>query len=176
MIYDYKVKDTNGEKTSLDNYKGKVLLVVNNATGCGFTPQYEGLQKLYDKYKYKVFEVLYFPCNQFFEQAPGSDEEIKNFCTTNYGTTFKRFSKIDVNGEGADPVYKYLRGQAPSATEDEKSQELYEFLSSKGFNTSGDDIKWNFTKFLIDKDGNVIKRFAPTDDPEKIETEIEKLL
>ena len=150
MIYDYKVKDTNGETTSLDNYKGKVLLVVNTATGCGFTPQYEGLQKLY--------------------------EEIKNFCTTNYGTTFKRFSKIDVNGEGADPVYKYLRGQAPSATEDEKSQELYEFLSSKGFNTSGDDIKWNFTKFLIDKDGNVIKRFAPTDDPEKIETEIEKLL
>ena len=121
-------------------------------------------------------KVLDFPCNQFFEQAPGSDEEIKNFCTTNYGTTFKRFSKIDVNGEGADPVYKYLRGQAPSATEDEKSQELYEFLSSKGFNTSGDDIKWNFTKFLIDKDGNVIKRFAPTDDPEKIETEIEKLL
>ena len=176
MIYNYKVKDTNGEMVSLDEYKGKVLLVVNTATGCGFTPQYEGLQKLYDKYKYKVFEVLYFPCNQFFEQAPGSDEEIKNFCTTNYGTTFKRFSKIDVNGEGADPVYKYLRGQAPSATEDEKSQELYEFLSSKGFNTSGDDIKWNFTKFLIDKDGNVIKRFAPTDDPEKIETEIEKLL
>ena len=176
MIYDYKVKDTNGETTSLDNYKGKVLLVVNTATGCGFTPQYEGLQKLYDKYKDKGFEVLDFPCNQFFEQASGSDEEIKNFCTTNYGTTFKRFSKIDVNGEGADPVYKYLRGQAPSATEDEKSQELYEFLSSKGFNTSGDDIKWNFTKFLIDKDGNVIKRFAPTDDPEKIETEIEKLL
>ena len=176
MIYDYKVKDTNGETTSLDNYKGKVLLVVNTATGCGFTPQYEGLQKLYDKYKDKGFEVLDFPCNQFFEQAPGSDEEIKNFCTTNYGTTFKRFSKIDVNGEGADPVYKYLRGQAPSATEDEKSQELYEFLSSKGFNTSGDDIKCNFTKFLIDKDGNVIKRFAPTDDPEKIETEIEKLL
>ena len=175
MIYDYKVKDTNGETTSLDNYKGKVLLVVNTATGCGFTPQYEGLQKLYDKYKDKGFEVLDFPCNQFFEQAPGSDEEIKNFCTTNYGTTFKRFSKIDVNGEGADPVYKYLRGQAPSATEDEKSQELYEFLSSKGFNTSGDDIKWNFTKFLIDKDGNVIKRFAPTDDPEKIETEIEIL-
>ena len=176
MIYDYEVKDTNGETTSLDNYKGKVLLVVNTATGCGFTPQYEGLQKLYDKYKDKGFEVLDFPCNQFFEQAPGSDEEIKNFCTTNYGTTFKRFSKIDVNGEGADPVYKYLRGQAPSATEDEKSQELYEFLSSKGFNTSGDDIKRNFTKFLIDKDGNVIKRFAPTDDPEKIETEIEKLL
>ena len=176
MIYDYKVKDTYGETTSLDNYKGKVLLVVTTATGCGFTPQYEGLQKLYDKYKDKGFEVLDFPCNQFFEQAPGSDEEIKNFCTTNYGTTFKRFSKIDVNAEGADPVYKYLRGQAPSATEDEKSQELYEFLSSKGFNTSGDDIKWNFTKFLIDKDGNVIKRFAPTDDPEKIETEIEKLL
>ena len=176
MIYDFKVKKTNGEEILLEKYKGKVLLIVNTASGCGFTPQYEGLQKLYDKYKDKGFEVLDFPCNQFFEQAPGSDEEIKNFCTTNYGTTFKRFSKIDVNGEGADPVYKYLRGQAPSATEDEKSQELYEFLSSKGFNTSGDDIKWNFTKFLIDKDGNVIKRFAPTDDPEKIETEIEKLL
>ena len=176
MIYNFNVKEIDGNEASMKDYEGKVLLVVNTATGCGFTPQYEGLQKLYDKYKDKGFEVLDFPCNQFFEQAPGSDEEIKNFCTTNYGTTFKRFSKIDVNGEGADPVYKYLRGQAPSATEDEKSQELYEFLSSKGFNTSGDDIKWNFTKFLIDKDGNVIKRFAPTDDPEKIETEIEKLL
>ena len=176
MIYDYKVKDINGEMTSLDNYKGKVLLVVNTATGCGFTPQYEGLQKLYDKYKDRGFEILDFPCNQFFNQAPGDDEEIKSFCTLNYGTTFRRFSKIDVNGEGADPVYKYLRTEAPEADEDDKSKELYDFLSSKGFNTSGDEIKWNFTKFLIDKDGKIVKRFAPTVDPEKIEKEIEKLL
>ncbi|MDU6534280.1 MAG: glutathione peroxidase, partial [Intestinibacter bartlettii] len=113
---------------------------------------------------------------QFFNQAPGDDEEIKSFCTLNYGTTFRRFSKIDVNGEGADPVYKYLRTEAPEADEDDKSKELYNFLSSKGFNTSGDEIKWNFTKFLIDKDGKIVKRFAPTVDPEKIEKEIEKLL
>ena len=154
MIYNYKVKDTNGEMASLDEYKGKVLLVVNTATGCGFTPQYEGLQKLYDKYKDRGFEILDFPCNQFFNQAPGDDEEIKSFCTLNYGTTFRRFSKIDVNGEGADPVYKYLRTEAPEA----------------------DEVKWNFTKFLIDKDGKIVKRFAPTVDPEKIEKEIEKLL
>ena len=172
MIYNYKVKDTNGEMASLDEYKGKVLLVVNTATGCGFTPQYEGLQKLYDKYKDRGFEILDFPCNQFFNQAPGDDEEIKSFCTLNYGTTFRRFSKIDVNGEGADPVYKYLRTEAPEADEDDKSKELYDFLSSKGFNTSGDEIKWNFTKFLIDKDGKIVKRFAPTVDPEKIEKEI----
>ncbi len=145
MIYNYKVKDTNGEMASLDEYKGKVLLVVNTATGCGFTPQYEGLQKLYDKYKDRGFEILDFPCNQFFNQAPGDDEEIKSFCTLNYGTTFRRFSKIDVNGEGADPVYKYLRTEAPEADEDDKSKELYDFLSSKGFNTSGDEASNKIT-------------------------------
>ena len=145
MIYNYKVKDTNGEMASLDEYKGKVLLVVNTATGCGFTPQYEGLQKLYDKYKDRGFEILDFPCNQFFNQAPGDDEEIKSFCTLNYGTTFRRFSKIDVNGEGADPVYKYLRTEAPEADEDDKSKELYDFLSSKGFNTSGDEANNKIT-------------------------------
>ena len=129
MIYNYKVKDTNGEMASLDEYKGKVLLVVNTATGCGFTPQYEGLQKLYDKYKDRGFEILDFPCNQFFNQAPGDDEEIKSFCTLNYGTTFRRFSKINVNGEGADPVYKYLRTEAPEADEDDKSKKLYETIN-----------------------------------------------
>ena len=120
MIYNFKIKEIGGNEISMNDYKGKVLLIVNTATGCGFTPQYEALQKIYDKYRDKGFEILDFPCNQFFNQAPGDDEEIKSFCTLNYGTTFRRFSKIDVNGEGADPVYKYLRTEAPEADEDGK--------------------------------------------------------
>ena len=176
MIYDFKVKDTKGNIVSLEDYKGKVLLIVNTATGCGFTPQYEGLQKIYDKYKNKGFEILDFPCNQFFDQAPGDNEEIVKFCTLNYGTTFKTFGKIDVNGENADELYKFLKKEAPSATEDDASKGLYNKLSSLGFETTGDDIKWNFTKFLVDKEGNVISRFAPTYEPEKLEEVIEGLL
>ena len=176
MIYDCKVKDVNGREVSLKDYEGKVLLVVNTATGCGFTPQYEGLQKLYDKFKDRGFEILDFPSNQFFEQAPGTNEEIVSFCQLTYGTTFKTFAKIDVNGENAHPLYKYLKSEAPMAKEDEASKGLYDKLSNMGFETQGDDIKWNFTKFLVDKEGKVVGRYAPTFEPEKLEEIIEKLL
>ena len=176
MIYDCKVKDVNGREVSLKDYEGKVLLVVNTATGCGFTPQYEGLQKLYDKFKDRGFEILDFPSNQFFEQAPGTNEEIVSFCQLTYGTTFKTFAKIDVNGENAHPLYKYLKSQAAMAKEDEASKGLYDKLSSMGFETQGDDIKWNFTKFLVDREGKVVGRYAPTFEPEKLEEIIEKLL
>lgn len=176
MIYDYKVKDAQGNIVSLQDYKDKVLLIVNTATGCGFTPQYEGLQKIYDKYQSQGFEILDFPSNQFFEQAPGSNEEIVSFCKLNYGTTFKTFAKIDVNGENADTLYKFLKEEAPTAKEDDASKGLYEKLSGLGFKTDGNDIKWNFTKFLVDKEGNVVARFAPTFEPEKLEEEISKLL
>ena len=155
-FYDYTVKDRAGEDVSLSFYKGKVILVVNTATGCGFTPQYEGLQKLYDKHKDKGFEILDFPCNQFANQAPGTIEEIQSFCTLNYGTTFPRFAKIEVNGKNASELYKFLKKQKRSAL--------------------GSSIKWNFTKFLIDREGNVVKRFAPTDTPESIEKDIVALL
>lgn len=176
MIYDYKVKNTKGEEVSIGDYKGKVLLIVNTATGCGFTPQYEGLQKVYDNYKEKGLEILDFPCNQFFNQAPGNDEELSSFCKLNYNTTFETFAKVDVNGENASDLYKFLKKEAPKADEDQESEGLYAFLSEKGFNTTGDDIKWNFTKFLIDRNGKVIKRFAPTAKPEAIEEAIKELL
>ena len=138
------------------DYKGKVLLIVNTATGCGFTPQYEGLQKLYDKYKDLGLEILDFPCNQFGHQAPGTEEEIQEFCTLKYKTTFPLFAKIDVNGKNADPLFTYLKNQQGG------------FL--------GDDIKWNFTKFLVSRDGKVIDRYAPVTKPESIEDDILKLL
>lgn len=176
MIYDFKIKEVNGNEISMENYRGKVLLIVNTATGCGYTPQYEGLQKIYDKYKDKGFEILDFPCNQFFEQAPESDKEIVSFCKLKYNTRFKTFSKIDVNGENTSELYKYLRKQAQKAQEDEASEGLYNKLKEYGFTTEGDEIKWNFTKFLIDKEGNVVERFAPTYEPEKIGAKIEALL
>lgn len=155
-IYDYTVKDKKGNDVSLADYKGKVLLVVNTATGCGFTPQYTGLQELYTKYREKGFEILDFPCNQFANQAPGTDEEIGAFCTGRFGITFPQFAKIDVNGESESPLYTYLKSQ------------------QKG--TLGSKIKWNFTKFLIDRDGNVVDRFAPTVTPEKLDADVAKLL
>lgn len=155
-FYDFTVKGRAGEDVSLSTYKGKVLLVVNTATGCGFTPQYEGLQKLYDTHKDKGFEILDFPCNQFANQSPGTIDEIQSFCTLNYGTTFPRFAKIDVNGKNASDLFKYLKKQKGSLL--------------------GSSIKWNFTKFLIDREGNVVKRFAPTDTPESIESDILALL
>ena len=155
-FYDIVVKDKAGEDVSLSAYKGKVLVVVNTATGCGFTPQYEGLQKLYDTYKDKGFEILDFPCNQFAGQAPGTIEEINSFCTLNYGTTFPRFAKINVNGKGASPLFAYLKK--------EKKDKL------------GATIKWNFTKFLINKKGQVVARFEPTEKIEHIAKQIEELL
>ena len=155
-IYDFSVKARDGKEISLKDYQGKVLLVVNTATGCGFTPQYKGLQELYNKYKDKGLEILDFPCNQFANQAPGNDDEIHTFCTGRFGITFPQFAKIDVNGKNEDPLYKYLKSQ------------------KGGLCTS--KIKWNFTKFLVAKDGTVLKRFAPTDTPEKIDAYIAKAL
>lgn len=176
MLYDFIVKDIQGEEVSLEKYKGKVLLIVNTASGCGFTPQYEGLQKLYDGYKDKGFEILDFPCNQFFNQAPGSDAELSSFCKLNYGTTFETFAKIEVNGENESELYKFLKKEAPKAKEDEASKGLYEKLENLGFKTNGDDIKWNFTKFLIDRNGEVVGRFSPTYEPEKLAEIIMKLV
>lgn len=176
MLYDFIVKDIQGEEVSLEKYKGKVLLIVNTASGCGFTPQYEGLQKLYDGYKDKGFEILDFPCNQFFNQAPGSDAELSSFCKLNYGTTFETFAKIEVNGENESELYKFLKKEAPKAEEDEASKGLYEKLENLGFKTNGDDIKWNFTKFLIDRNGEVVGRFSPTYEPEKLAEIIMKLV
>ena len=155
-IYDYEVADMNGGKKSLADYEGKVLLIVNTATGCGFTPQYDGLQDLYEKYQAQGFEILDFPCNQFGNQAPGSDEEIVDFCNSRYGITFPQFHKIDVNGENEDPLYTYLKSQKSGIM--------------------GSAIKWNFTKFLVDRKGNVVERFAPTKEPAALEKAIEKAL
>lgn len=155
-IYDFTVKDSKGNEVSLADYKGKVLLIVNTATACGFTPQYKDLQDLYLKYKDQGFEVLDFPCNQFGKQAPGTNEEIVAFCEMKYKTTFTTFGKVEVNGENAIPLYKFLK------------------QNSKGF--LGEAIKWNFTKFLIDREGKVVDRYAPTTNPSKIARDIEKLL
>lgn len=155
-IYDINVKMIDGKEINLSEYKEKVLLIVNTASKCGFTPQFDGLQKLYEKYSAKDFTVLGFPCNQFGNQDPGSNDEIKSFCSLNYGVLFPMFSKIEVNGEKEHPLYKFLKSNASG-------------LLSK-------DIKWNFTKFLIDKTGKVIKRFSPSTSPETIEQHIEKLL
>ena len=155
-IYDFTVKDATGQDVSMKEYQGKVLLIVNTATGCGLTPQYAGLQDLYDTYRDQGFEILDFPCNQFANQAPGSDDEIKSFCETRFGVTFKIFHKIDVNGDNADPLFNFLKNEQGGML--------------------GSNIKWNFTKFLVNKHGQVVKRFAPTDVPEKIENDIKKLL
>ena len=155
-IYDYAVKAQDGSEVSLADYQGRVLLIVNTATGCGFTPQYDGLQDLYEKYQPQGLEILDFPCNQFGHQAPGSDEEITDFCQSRYGVTFRQFKKIEVNGAGEEPLYTFLKSQ------------------KKG--VMGDNIKWNFTKFLVDRKGNVVARFAPTVTPEKIDEQIKELL
>lgn len=156
MFYDYKVKNILGEEVSMSEYKGKVVLIVNTASKCGFTKQYEGLEELYEKYKDQGFVILGFPCNQFGAQEPGSNEEIKNFCTSTFSVTFPMMSKIDVNGESADPLYKFLKKEQGGIL--------------------GDEIKWNFTKFLIDREGRVVDRFASQKTPKALEKEVEKLL
>lgn len=156
-IYDFSVKNINGKEVSLTKYKGKVLLIVNVASECGLTYQYKGLEKLFEKYKKKGFMVLAFPSNQFSNQEPGTNKEIQFFCQETYGVHFDMFSKIDVNGEDAIPLYKYLK----------KEQGGFLWFNS---------IKWNFTKFLIDKKGKVIQRYAPSTNPKALEKEIENLL
>lgn len=151
-LYDITVKDKRGNDVSLSEYRGKVLLIVNTATKCGLTPQYDGLEALYEKYHDQGFEVLDFPCNQFAFQAPGSAEQIDNFCTLKFNTKFPRFAKVKVNGKDADPLYVYLKQEKPGR------------------------IAWNFAKFLIDRNGNVVDRFSPQEKPEKLESAIEKYL
>ena len=177
-IYDYTVKNRKGEDVSISEFKGKVLLIVNTATGCGFTPQYEGLEKLYKQYHEQGFEVLDFPCNQFGNQAPGSNDEIHEFCTLKYDTTFDQFAKIDVNGENEAPIFAYIKKEMPEEIVDglknKMAMKAIEKISSTAKNTG--DIKWNFTKFLVNRDGKVAYRFSPTFAPEKIEEKIKELL
>ncbi|NLB21362.1 MAG: glutathione peroxidase [Clostridium sp.] len=155
-IYDYSAEDIDGKIVPMDEYKGKVMLIVNTASKCGFTPQYTGLEKLYEDFKEQDFVVLGFPSNQFKEQEPGSDNDIKSFCEINYGVTFPLFSKVDVNGEDAHDLFKCIRKE------------------TKGL--LGDSVKWNFTKFLVDRNGQVFKRFAPQTSPDKLVDDIKKLL
>lgn len=156
-IYDFEVLDIHKHKTTLSPYKGKVMLIVNTASKCGFTPQFQGLEKLYKTHKDEGFVVLGFPCNQFASQEPLNETEIENFCRLDYGVTFPMFAKIDVNGADSHPLYRYLKSNAPG------------ILGSE-------IIKWNFTKFLIDRNGNVIQRYSPSTTPESIEEDIKKLL
>jgi len=156
-IYDFSVADIHGKQTKLDRYKDKVMLVVNVASKCGFTPQYKGLEALYEKLHGRGLEILGFPCNQFGAQEPGNEAEIAQFCDLNYGVTFPLFAKIDVNGSTAAPLYQYLKKAKPG------------LLGSEA-------IKWNFTKFLVDRQGNVVERYAPNVEPQAIAGEIEKLL
>tara|TARA_Y100001936_G_C16082117_1_gene678682 strand:+ start:185 stop:676 length:492 start_codon:yes stop_codon:yes gene_type:complete len=156
-IFNFSCKDVNGDEKNLSELQGKVTLVVNTASQCGFTPQYKGLEDLYQKYKDKGLEILGFPCNQFGNQEPGSNNEIEEFCTLNYGVTFSMFSKVDVNGDSADPLFKFL-------------------TSNKKGLLGSSKVKWNFTKFLVNKNGKPVKRFAPTTTPEQISKDIEKLI
>jgi glutathione peroxidase len=179
-IYDFTVKDIAGKEVSLSTYSGKPVLIVNTASKCGFTPQYEGLEKLYQKYSAQGFVILGFPCNQFLEQEPGSAEEITSFCKLNYGVSFPLFTKIDVNGPKADPLYTYLKKAAPfQGFEMEKDTgKLIHSVLEQHYpeNLEGDDIKWNFTKFLISKDGKTVQRFEPTVTPEELEPAVRSAL
>ena len=178
-VYDFTVKDRQGNDVSLSTYQGKVLLVVNTATGCGFTPHYEPLEAMYREMKGPGFEILDFPCNQFANQTPGSDDEIHEFCTLKFGTEFPQFRKIDVNGENADPLYVFLATEKPFAGfgKSLKSAALDKFadMNNKQF---GDKayIKWNFTKFLIDREGRVIERFEPTVDMKEVKAAVQAVL
>ncbi len=156
-FYDFKADLNSGEEVSMEKYKGSVVLVVNTASECGFTPQYDGLELIYEKYHDKGFEVLAFPCNQFGGQEPGTDADIQSFCTTKFNLKFDLFKKVDVNGESAHPLFEYLKNEKPG------------LMGSK-------KIKWNFTKFLVDKDGKVLERYAPQTKPEDIAKDIEELL
>ena len=179
-VYEFSVKDRKGSPVSLKEYANEVLLIVNTATKCGFTPQYEELEKLYEKFHAQGFEILDFPCNQFGQQAPGTDESIHSFCKLTYGTEFPRFKKVKVNGDDADALFKFLKKQKGFAGWDE-SHPIYPILdkilseADPNYKEKA-DIKWNFTKFLINKKGQVVARFEPTEKISNIEKQIEELL
>ena len=179
-IYDFKIKNIDGEVVNLKQYKGKVLLVVNTASKCGFTPQYADLQKLYENYNSKGFEILGFPCNQFAEQEPANNDEVKKFCQINYGVSFPLFEKIDVRGENIHPIFKYLTETAPFQgveSAGEKGKGLFAFINEKFPEfLKGNSIKWNFTKFLIDKNGNIIKRYESPVEPMDISKDIDNII
>lgn len=178
-FYDYSVKDAQGNDIPMKNFEGKVVLVVNTATGCGFTPQYKDLEDMYEKFHEKGFEIVDVPCNQFAGQTPGTDEEIHQFCTLKYNTKFPQMKKSDVNGENAIPLYKYLKdektftgfGKGPKAL---LMSAMLHKIDNDYKNNS--EIKWNFTKFLVDRKGNVTARFEPTEDMKNVEAAVEKLL
>ena len=178
-VYDFTVKDMQGNDVSLAEYAGKVLLIVNTATGCGFTPHYEPLEAMYAEYRDRGFEILDFPCNQFANQAPGTDDEIHSFCTVKFGTEFPQFAKIDVNGETADPLFAFLATEKPfeGFGKGLKSIALNKFANANN-KQFGDKayIKWNFTKFLIDREGSVIARFEPTVDMDDVKAAVEAAL
>lgn len=179
-VYDFKASNIRGNEVSLEQYKGKVLLIVNTASKCGFTSQYADLQKLYETYKEQGFVLLGFPCNQFGEQEPGTNEEVNTFCQLNYGVSFPMFEKIDVRGESKHPLFAYLTEQAPFEGFDlttPSGKMLNAFLQEKQPQLlEGDDIKWNFTKFLIDREGHVVKRFESPVDPMDMEADIRAVL
>jgi glutathione peroxidase len=178
-IYNFSVKDRKGNEVSLKDYEGKVLLIVNTATGCGFTPHYEPLEAMYKELRDKGFEILDFPCNQFANQAPGSEDEIHEFCKMKFGTEFPQFAKIDVNGDEADPLFAYLASEKPfeGFGKGLKNVALEKFTNANN-KKFGDKayIKWNFTKFLIDREGNVIARFEPTVDMAEVKAAVEAQL
>ena len=178
-LYELSVKTRKGEDFALSQLQGKILLIVNTATGCGFTPQYEALERLYESYHEQGLEVLDFPCNQFGHQAPGEDEEIHAFCTGKYKTQFDQFRKIDVNGETADPLFSWLKAEAP-ADEPVKGIKAKAAMAAIGRISTTckapNDIKWNFTKFLVDREGQIVRRLSPIADPMALEDSIRALL
>lgn len=178
-IYDFKALDNKGEEVDMAQYRGKVLMIVNTASKCGFTPQYDGLEALYQKYKEQGLVILGFPCDQFKHQEPGSDEEIAEFCRVNHGVTFPLMKKTEVFGENAHPIFKYLTEQVPdekvSGLKDKAVMKMVDSLSKSDGREEG-GVRWNFTKFLISKDGSVIKRYAPVAKPEDMESDIEAML
>ena len=177
-IYDFKALTSRGKELDFAQFEGKVLLIVNTASKCGFTPQFKGLEELNQKYKDQGLVIIGFPCNQFKEQDPGNDSQIEEFCQLNYGVTFQIMKKIDVNGENADPIFVYLKEQAPAeeykGLKAKAAKALFKRISDSAKTES--DIQWNFTKFLINKEGRVVARFAPTAEPKDFEQDILKLL
>ena len=177
-IYDYKATGNKGQEVDFKQYEGKVLLIVNTASKCGFTPQYDGLEALYQKYQDKGLVIIGFPCDQFAHQEPGTDEEIAEFCRINHGVTFPLMKKVDVNGPAEDPVFTYLKSVAPAeeykGLKAKATQKMLKGISKSVEKDS--DVLWNFTKFLVSRDGSVVKRFAPTAEPASFEKDIEEML